>query len=141
MRRLRRHDLSPRVEMMPLIDIVFLLLTFFIYAMVVMVELKTTGLALGSVEGGNRIENRSLVVVEIDLDGSVAIDRVPLRDDELDAAFSELAHRADRPQVILAMVEGEGRVDRGPIYERLLARMDRAGIHRINLPEFGGAGN
>jgi len=137
MRRLRRHNLSPRVEMMPLIDIVFLLLTFFIYAMVVMVELKTTGLALGSVAGGSRIEDRPLVVVEIDLDGSVTIDRRAIPADELDAAFKEMANRPDLPQVVLAMVEGEGRVDRGPIYERLLAQMDRAGIHTVNLPEFG----
>ena len=38
MRPLRRSEHETRVEMMPLIDVVFLLLTFFIYAMVLMVR-------------------------------------------------------------------------------------------------------
>ena len=58
MRPVRRHDHTPRVEMMPLIDVVFLLLTFFIYAMVVMVELKSSGVALVSVQGSSRLASK-----------------------------------------------------------------------------------
>ena len=35
---IRRTDHEARVEIMPLIDVIFLLLTFFIYAMVLMVR-------------------------------------------------------------------------------------------------------
>ena len=38
MRALRRPDFDARIEIMPLIDVVFLLLTFFIYAMVLMIR-------------------------------------------------------------------------------------------------------
>ncbi len=36
--RIRRPQHEARVEIMPLIDVIFLLLTFFIYAMVLMVR-------------------------------------------------------------------------------------------------------
>ena len=35
---IRRTDHEMRIEIMPLIDVIFLLLTFFIYAMVLMVR-------------------------------------------------------------------------------------------------------
>ena len=38
MRALRRPQHETRIEIMPLIDVIFLLLTFFIYAMVLMVR-------------------------------------------------------------------------------------------------------
>jgi biopolymer transport protein ExbD len=37
MQAVRHNDLSARIEMLPLIDVIFLLLTFFIYSMVLMV--------------------------------------------------------------------------------------------------------
>ena len=38
MRAIRRTDHEMRIEIMPLIDVIFLLLTFFIYAMVLLVR-------------------------------------------------------------------------------------------------------
>ena len=37
MQVIRRNDHAARIEMLPLIDVIFLLLTFFIYSMVLMV--------------------------------------------------------------------------------------------------------
>jgi len=54
MRALRRPDHAPRLEMMPLIDVIFLLLTFFIYQMVVMRPVDTLGVELAPVAGGGR---------------------------------------------------------------------------------------
>ena len=48
MRPLRRSEHETRVEMMPLIDVVFLLLTFFIYAMVLMVRAEVLPVPLES---------------------------------------------------------------------------------------------
>jgi len=125
---------------MPLIDVVFLLLTFFIYAMVVMVELKTSGVALGSVQGGtDQVDSRS-VLMEIGLDGRIYIAGQIVPDDELDAILSELAGQADPPPIILAMQEGEGQVDRGPISHRLLGRIKKAGMPVVQLPDYGDGG-
>ena len=76
MRPVRRYDHSPRVELMPLIDVVFLLLTFFIYAMVVMVELKSAGVALVSVQGASDAVDEEIVLLEVDANGGVLLDDV-----------------------------------------------------------------
>ena len=54
MRSIRRHDLAPRVEMMPLIDVVFLLLTFFIYSFVMMVRAEVLPVVLTPLGTGGR---------------------------------------------------------------------------------------
>src|SRR5690606_8300025 len=46
MRFVRRHDLAPRMEMIPLIDVIFLLLTFFIYSLALMVQAQVLPVAL-----------------------------------------------------------------------------------------------
>ena len=40
MLRLRRSEPQISIELMPLIDVIFLILTFFVYAMVMMVRLE-----------------------------------------------------------------------------------------------------
>jgi len=121
--------------MMPLIDVVFLLLTFFIYAMVVMVELKSSGVELISVEGAGASVSDRVVLVEVDGRGGVLIDGRAVADDELDAALRELAGRADAPPVVVAMQDVKADVDRGPIHQSLLARISRAGVKRVSFPK------
>lgn len=137
MRRVRRYDLSPRVDLMPLIDVVFLLLTFFIVAMVVLVPLKTSGLTLSSVEGGGESQTESLVLIVLDRQGRVLIDGRVVPGDELDAELARLAARADRPPVVLTVERGQGDQDRVELYQQLIGRINRAGIEEIKFPEFG----
>lgn len=137
MRRVRRYDLSPRVDLMPLIDVVFLLLTFFIYAMVVLVQVKTSGLALASVSGGGAAETDAIVLVVLDRAGQVVIDGRVVPDDELDAELEAMADRPDLPPVVLTVESGEGELDRVELYQQLLGRIRRAGIEEIRFPEFG----
>ena len=141
MRPVRRHDYSPRVEMMPLIDVVFLLLTFFIYAMVVMVELKSSGVALVSVEGASQAVDEEVVLLEVDGGGGVLIDGAAVADDELDGRLRELAGRADAPPLVVTLQAVQSSVDRGPGLMRLLDRIQRAGVLDIRLPKLdGGSG-
>ena len=138
MRSVRRHDYSPRVEMMPLIDVVFLLLTFFIYAMVVMVELKSSGVALVSVEGATRAVDEAIVLLEVDANGGVLLDGVAVADDELDGRLRELAGRADAPPLVVTLQQVDSPIDRGPGLMRLLDRIQSAGVVDIRLPKLEG---
>ena len=131
MRPVRRHDYSPRVEMMPLIDVVFLLLTFFIVAVAVMDRLKSSGVDLVSVEGADQAVDERMVLLEIDGNGAVLIDGVAVADDELDSRLREIAGRADAPPIIVALQDVDASVDRGPIVFKLEDRIRRAGIERI----------
>ncbi|MFK7789536.1 MAG: ExbD/TolR family protein [Phycisphaeraceae bacterium] len=138
MRPVRRHDYSPRVEMMPLIDVVFLLLTFFIYAMVVMVELKSSGVALVSVEGASQAVDEAIVLLEVDGNGAVFMDGVLVADDELDGRLREIAGRVDAPPLVVTLQKVDSPIDRGPGLMRLLDRIQQAGVVDIRLPKLDG---
>ena len=135
MRTVRRHDHTPRVEMMPLIDVVFLLLTFFIYAMVVMVELKSSGVALVSVEGASEAVEEQVVLLEVDGSGGVLLDGVAVADDELDGRLREIAGRADAPPLVVTLQKVDSPIDRGPGLMHLLGRVQQAGVVDIRLPK------
>ena len=140
MRSVRRHDYSPRVEMMPLIDVVFLLLTFFIVAMVVMVEVRSSGASLLTIEGGAESVDEPVVLMEVDGAGGVLIDGEPVADDELDARLRAIASRPDEPMLVLALQDVDASVDRGPIVLRLQQRVNRAGVGNLRLLENLGGG-
>ena len=127
--------------MMPLIDVVFLLLTFFIYAMVVMVELKSSGVALVSVQGASDAVDETIVLLEVDGNGAVLLDGVAVADDELDGRLRELAGRADAPPLVVTLQAVDSAIDRGPGLMRLLDRIQQAGVVDIRLPKLdGGSG-
>ncbi len=141
MRPVRRHDYAPRVEMMPLIDVVFLLLTFFIFAVAVLDRLKTSGVDLLSVEGAQQAVDEPVVLLEVDGGGNVLIDGRAVADDELDGRLRELAGRADAPPLVVTLQDVEATVDRGPVMWRLLDRIRNAGVGDIRLPKLeGGSG-
>lgn len=119
---------------MPLIDVVFLLLTFFIYAMVVMVELKTSGLSLASVEGGQQSSADRVILVVLDRAGRVQIDGVVVADDELDERLAAIAADPTAPPLVVTMEAGQGEVDRGPLHQQLLHRIQRAGVRNMSMP-------
>lgn len=121
-----------------MIDVVFLLLTFFIFAVAVMDLLKTSGVELLSVEGASEAVDERVVLMEVDGGGGVLIDGVPVADDELDGRLRALAGRADAPPLVVTLQEGtdvEVTVDRGPVMWRLLGRIRDAGVTNIRLPK------
>ena len=123
---------------MPLIDVVFLLLTFFIYAMVVMVELKSSGVALVSVEGASDAVDEQIVLLEVDANGGVLLDGAAVADDELDGRLRELAGRADAPPLVVTLQDVDSAIDRGPVLMGLMDRIQRAGVVDIRLPTLEG---
>ena len=69
---------------MPLLDVVFLLLTFFAFALLVMVRAEVLNVDLPVVEAGASATTSNVpVVVTITRDGSIAIDREPTEDTQL----------------------------------------------------------
>lgn len=127
MRRLHRSDHSPRVEMMPLIDVIFLLLTFFIYQMVVMRPVDTLGFEMAQVAGGQRSVTGQLQVLSIDADGGLHLNREPIPRDALADRLEAFAADPAEPTLYLTL-EADGRTDRGPVLFDLLQRVQAAGI-------------
>ena len=115
MRALRRTEHETRIEMMPLIDVVFLLLTFFIYAMVLMVRAEVLPVPLESYESGTAAEPRSSISVTIAVDGNIYVGQTVVSPD--DVAQAVKMKLVDNPDAAIYLVveDGEALVDRGPL--------------------------
>ena len=117
-----------RIEMLPLIDIVFLLLVFFIYAMLSMAVHRALPVALPK-SGTAEIDNRPLVAVSIAREGEVYLDKRPVELNELLEILRDktMAEKEKGVQVF---------ADREVLYQRLFMVLDsikKAGISQISL--------
>ena len=128
MLKLRRNPGELRLEIVPLIDVIFLLLTFFIYAMVLMVRVDLLPVDLGALTSGAPATPTPAVSLTIRLDGSLYLDRQPIAIDDVEPRLKTIV--AERPQtsLYLALEDGEGSIDRGPVLQQLWDRLSHAGL-------------
>jgi len=121
-----------RIEMIPLIDIVFLLLVVFIYAMLSMAVHRGLPVALPA-SASTEIEKNMVLSVTMQRDGSVYLDREPVTLEELTQTLIALADGQPNPGVLLF-------ADKNVSYQDLFGVLDRirqAGLHRISLQAEG----
>src|SRR5690606_8739401 len=119
MRRHRRHEDDLRLELTPLIDVVFLLLTFFIFSLVVMVRANLLPVELVGVGSGEAAGESAVQAVTVDRDGRYFFNRQPVTEPQLVEELHKLAERPQPPRVYVG-IEDEGVVDRGPVLIRLM---------------------
>jgi len=117
-----------RIEMLPLIDIVFLLLVFFIYAMLSMAVHRGLPVALPT-SSSALIDKELVLSVTVKTDGTIYInkDQIPLND--LTSSLKNKTQEYKEPGVLLF-------ADRDLSYQKLFSVMDqirKAGINRISL--------
>jgi len=117
-----------RIEMLPLIDIVFLLLVFFIYAMLSMAVHRGLPVALPTSSSAT-IDKELVLSVSVKTDGTIYInrDQIPLND--LSSTLISKTKGYKEPGVLLF-------ADRDLSYQKLFSVMDQirtAGINRISL--------
>lgn len=133
---IRRTQHESRVEIMPLIDVIFLLLTFFIYAMVMMVRAELLPVELHSFASGEPTTVPPAVSLTIDRNGSLYIDREPIA---LDAVLDRLSvlKASDPTTVIYVACEKIGEMDRLPTFLDLYDVLSHAGltIRLVGSPE------
>ncbi|MEM7227771.1 MAG: biopolymer transporter ExbD [Planctomycetota bacterium] len=125
---LRRTDYEPRIEIMPLIDVIFLLLTFFIFAMVLMVRAELLPFELQSYAAGEPATPAAAITISLDLDGSVYVDRELVDIDDLRQVVISKADELPDAKIYLAVAEGTGTTDRAPVLTDLWDRMKDAGL-------------
>jgi biopolymer transport protein ExbD len=117
-----------RIEMLPLIDIVFLLLVVFIYAMLSMAVHRGLPVVLPTSTSVS-IDKALLLSVTVKADGRVYVDKDPVGLDGLTAALTQHVKPGQDPGVLLF-------ADRDVSYQNLFRVLDRirmADVHRISL--------
>lgn len=117
-----------RIEMLPLIDIVFLLLVFFIYAMLSMAVHRGLPVVLPT-SSTARINKHLILSVTVRADGSIFLDKERIALKDLKGALREAARNRKEAGVLLF-------ADKAVPYQDLFRVLDEirlAGLNRISL--------
>ena len=128
----RRTQYDARIEILPLIDVIFLGLTFFIYAMVLMVRVDLLPVPMPTYVSGEAATPAPAISVTIDLHGQLWINQIPATIDDLAPSLSDRASLMEDPAIYLIMAEGNATVDRGPILTSIWDTLQTTGLE-INL--------
>jgi biopolymer transport protein ExbD len=119
---------NPRIEMLPLIDVVFLLLVFFIYAMLSMAVHRGLPVVLPD-SSTAKIDKKLVLSVSIKSDETIYIDKQQVTLEDLAETLKYRAGHETNPGVLLF-------ADRDISYQKLFKVLDQiqtAGIQRISL--------
>jgi len=117
-----------RIEMLPLIDIVFLVLVFFIYAMLSMAVHRGLPVIL-PLSSTAKIDKITILAVTVKADGMVFVDKKATCLDDLTEVLKKAVKGDDETGVLFF-------ADQNLSYQKLFKVMDcirTAGINRISL--------
>jgi len=112
MQRVRRNTEGVRLDMMPLIDVVFLLLTFFVFAMVLMVRLDISEIRLPVARSGEtQLERAPAITVALSTEGAIELNGEPTDAGNLIGSLRALIERTPDADVFIAADEGSSTGD------------------------------
>jgi|TARA_X000001036_G_scaffold86852_8_gene78938 biopolymer transport protein ExbD len=114
--------------MMPLIDVVFLLLTFFIYAMVLMVRAEVLPVPLESYVSGTQAETRASISVTIAVDGNIYVGKTIVPIEQVATTVAQQHETSPDAVIYLVVEDGEAVVDRGPLLTGTWDQLRNAGL-------------
>ncbi|MCG6881426.1 MAG: biopolymer transporter ExbD [Deltaproteobacteria bacterium] len=123
---------KPRIEMLPLIDIVFLLLVFFIYAMLSMAVHRALPVALPK-SSTAKIDKQAVLSITVKSDGTIYLNKTSVSLENLAHVLAERVKKEKDPRVLLFG-------DRNLPYQDLFQVLDQikvAGISNISLEAEG----
>jgi len=118
----------PRIEMIPLIDIVFLLLVFFIYAMLSMAVHRGIPVSL-PVSSEAKTDKQQLISVTVQPNGDVYLDKQKVALKDLSSLLKAQSQNQTESGVLLF-------ADRDIPYQLLYRALDQiqaAGLERVSL--------
>lgn len=137
MRRRRKRLLrTPEIMLSPMIDMIFLLLVFFIISTMYMSEVKTIHIRLPVAQHSENV-SKSNFNVSIKKDGSIYLDEQKI---ELDMLVANAATESKRDSSFSVIIRAEGDAD----YKTVIQLMDKlkgAGVTRFGLATDVGGGN
>jgi len=117
-----------RIDMLPLIDIVFLLLVFFIYAMLSMAVHHALPVAL-PLSSTAPLDKQVTLSVTVDRQGAVFVDELPVSMEKLAEVLQARARLAEEPGVLLF---ADNQITYQTLYN-VIDQIKTAGIDRLSL--------
>ena len=118
----------PQIEMLALIDIVFLVLVFFIYAMYSMAVHRGLPVILPESTAAE-IEREKVLAVTIQADGSIFVDQDPV---SLDGLTKSLTEKPTKEKEAGVLIFADETVSYQVLFQ-ILDRVRRAGIYQVSL--------
>lgn len=116
-----------RIEIIPLIDIMFFLLVAFMLVSLRMVNLKSVKVDLPTATTANPDSKKDLADISVDKAGTIYLDKKAMQDDALSAAL--VSARSTNPK-LRVLITG----DKGAVYGNVLHALDlvrSAGIDKV----------
>lgn len=129
MRRIRRTSTEPRLELTPLIDVVFLLLTFFVFSLVLMERVNLLRIDLPVLGAGDRSGSPETITLLLDASGRLYLNAEPVEAERVADRIRDLREGRDDMPLFIATDEG-GRT--GDLL-RLLDRLSAEGITEFSF--------
>lgn len=117
-----------RIELLPMIDVVFLLLVFFIYAMLSMVVHRGLPVDLPTAGAATTSDQHHLAIT-LDAEGRIYLDRDPT---PLADLADRIHHRRATEPDLPVSIGGDQRADLGTALS-ILDHLRRAGIHEVTF--------
>jgi biopolymer transport protein ExbD len=117
--------------MLPLMDVVFLLLVFFIYSMLIMSAHRGMRLSLPVSASAER-ESASVTALTVRADGSLFVDREPVAFEELAAVLGGKRELVADENAVSLQVFAEDSLSYQELY-RVLDAVKAAGVRKISL--------
>lgn len=127
-RRHRRESKSPEIMLSPMIDMIFLLLVFFIISTMYMSEIKTIPIRLPVAQNAENV-SKSNFSVSVKKDGTLYLDETQIA---LEQLVANAAAESKRDSSFSVIIRAEGDAD----YKTVIQLMDKlkgAGVTRFGL--------
>jgi len=128
-RRIRRTSPEVRLDMTPLLDVIFLLLTFFVFSLVLMVRAEVLGVSLPGLGAAEEARGGAAVTLTLDAQGRCYVDGEEVEIDEIPARVRR-RREANPGAALLIAADTEGRS--GVLLE-VVDRLSAAGIRDFAL--------
>ncbi len=112
-----------------MIDVVFLLLTFFIFAMVMMVRADVLDLRLPTLGSGDTAPRTGMIIIAIDTDGSITLDAEPA---ELETIAELVATRIAETSDARVIIATDEDAPAGRVFA-VLDRLNAVGISDVSV--------
>lgn len=128
--RLRRNHKHARIEMLPLMDVVFLILIFLVYAMMVMAVHMGMPVSLPASKSV-KAEQVEALALTIQKDGELWLDKKAVNLESLPAAITCESHAKGSEELIVQIF-----ADAALPYQKLFTVLDvlkKAGLKKISL--------